>query len=393
MPWFAVSYVRDTLKLEEIHGTLYSVACDILYRRHHPRGTSRRFIEIIYSGVLLFLLLLLIIFGPLLLFSTANPVSQNNLVSSTSISLSLSGTQGEYPLVDVTSFTISGITDADYVLLQNEDLLQDGDDSDAVQVIQLANYSDHVWDISPPALDQLMFSLNDVTEPMSVKFEYSFTRASGPQNDKVISGTLTTPLPQPVQTKLAQILHQTVTAKAMDSQTLSRASQPPASKKISRPFGSFPPFLHSVLTQNGSSNSSVLLPAAAPLYLRLPATSDPMELDPNQRNDILLTVGATQEQSGAIRWWLINEMDGLNPTSIQFVTVSNRIFAVSGTRSASSACAIIGFRVDPLDFPLWLFRLFLVLFSGSLIQSELQHRFRVHHHPLHRRPVCASPFR
>lgn len=381
----------DCLKLEEIHGGLYSAQCDILYRRMHQRGTPRALIEKFCSGVLLFLLLLLIIFGPLLLFSTANPVSQNNPVVSASISLSLSGRQGEYPLVDISSYVLQPISSDYFVALQNEDLLQDSDRADAIQSVQMAPYSDHVWDISPPSLAQLMHNLNDQTQPMAVKFQYSFSRSSGPQNDKTISNVGVVTLDQKTQQQLARILNQTLSEQPSDSsgggdvqlRSFDFRSPPVDSRfNASHPFtGTRPGAVGAPLTpfhgvRPFNAVSSVRVPGVVPVFLRLPATSDPIEINgARNRSDILLTLDVAQSANGAptsqthahaqsavllasvlfpsqlflfahfflfflhlstcvsvlcrsVRWWFVNMTDGTRESNIHFVTVSNRIFAV-----------------------------------------------------------------
>ena len=306
----------DCLKLEEIHGGLYSAQCDILYRRMHQRGTPRALIEKFCSGVLLFLLLLLIIFGPLLLFSTANPVSQNNPVVSASISLSLSGRQGEYPLVDISSYVLQPISSDYFVALQNEDLLQDSDRADAIQSVQMAPYSDHVWDISPPSLAQLMHNLNDQTQPMAVKFQYSFSRSSGPQNDKTISNVGVVTLDQKTQQELAHILNQTLSEQPSDSSGGGGDVQlrsfdfrsPPVDSRFnaSHPFtGTHPGAVGAPLTpfhgvRPFNAVSSVRVPGVVPVFLRLPATSDPIEINgARNRSDILLTLDVAQSANGA----------------------------------------------------------------------------------------------
>jgi hypothetical protein len=235
--------------------------------------------------MLLFVLLLLIIFGPLLLFSTANPVSQSNPVVATAVSLSLTSGQGEYPLVSITSFTVAPITPVQFVAMQNDDLVQGSDRMDSIQSIVMASYSDQVWDISPPALATLMTNLNNKAQTMSLKLDYSFTRSSGPQNDKIISNVAVVPISQTAQMQLASIINQTLASERSYADALQHA------------------------TRNGSTQPSfaadgnggrVVIENVAPQYLRLPATSDPIEFaGTNNRSDIVLTLDVAQGPAGS----------------------------------------------------------------------------------------------
>jgi hypothetical protein len=354
----------DTLKLEEIYGSLYSVQCDILYRRKHDRGTPRPLLEKFCSGLLLFLLLLVIVFGPLLLFSTANPVSQSNPVSAAAIGLSLTSGFGEYPLISISSYVLSSISSDQYVTLRNKNLLDDADRLDSVQSVAMSSFSDFTWDISPPSLSMLRQTLNDPAQRMSMKFTYEFTRAAGPQNTKSIQGTIVTPLSQDLQSQLAIILnanssqmtghssqmkaHQDMAGvepqSAWTTQPEDRLMRPAQSSfhaldrerhlerrwrqqqdvRLRQPFTYYsnssahpsnafsspytssphllspPPHWNPAPSLRLASSSSVRIPQIVPIYLRLPATSDPIELaSQTDRSDIVLTLDIAHADVGA----------------------------------------------------------------------------------------------
>lgn len=319
--------VWDTLKLEEIYGTLYTVQCDIIYRRWHERGTSRPLIEKFCSGLLLFILLLVIIFGPLLLFSTANPVSQTNPVVSAEVSLSLTSQEGEYPLVDITSYVLQQPSFDYYIQLQNEDLIQSSDRYDSLQSVQMAPYSDRVWAISPPSLTQLMTSLNDHTQLMSIKFEYTFTRAAGPTTDKEVSNIVEVQIDQQTQSALARLINSTlvhdttlesVSAMAIPPMHDEHAIIGPAPytpvAAMSRK-DSVPPSPFTGATRTASDNAtSVTIPYVVPVFLRLPATSDPIELTgPSNRSAVELTLDVSRGADGsAIGQSLVAQLSGFS---------------------------------------------------------------------------------
>jgi len=315
----------DSLKLAEIHGSLYVTQCDILYRRWYERGSVRELLEKLYIGVALFVLLLLIIFGPLLLFSTANPVSQSNPVLGAAVSLSLSGPQGEYTIVDISSYVVSPISEDYYISLRNDDLVDESDHIDAVQSVRMASWSDKTWGISPPALQRLLESLMDPRHPMNVRFSYSFNR-QGPQSNKQVVSEIVMPLSEDAQAGLAKIINATLNAA---SNSLVHSEQLPRDRDQ---------FATNRGGMGGSSTvvdlvkdpaNSVRIPHIMPVFLRLPATADPIEIQPpSNRSDILLKLDTTTSSEGVrSRWWYAYESNDGVETSIDFITVSNRIFA------------------------------------------------------------------
>lgn len=282
------------------------VQCDILYRRGHARGSARTLCEKFCSGLLLFVLLLVIIFGPLLLFSTANPVSQSNPVASASIAVSLVGQQGEYPLIDISSFVLAPIDDTLYTQLRNEDLIEDSDHEDSIQRVSMAPFSDAIWSISPPSLESLTTSLNDPSRAMSLKFEYAFTRTSGPSTNKVISSQVLVQLDQSTQSTIAQLINRTASdaTEAGVRSPLQEARSARAAaihayhyhtpSSVSRVSVGPSAFGDGLL--RASSNDSVSIAQVVPVVLRLPATSDPIELDQQtNRANITLTLDVAHQ--------------------------------------------------------------------------------------------------
>lgn len=107
----------DSFKLEDIYSSMFLIQCDILYRKDHPRGGVRPWTSKIGNALLIFLLLIVILFAPLLLFrlsrvcfvwlvslhmrlltlvvcSSANPATSSNNVTGTQISVFAIGLVG-----------------------------------------------------------------------------------------------------------------------------------------------------------------------------------------------------------------------------------------------------------------------------------------------------------
>lgn len=326
----------DTFKLEDIHGTLYYIQCDVLYRQSHGRGAVRPWQEKVFQGILIFLLLLLIIFGPLLLFSTANPVSQTNNVQSSSISLALTSSTGEYPVLSISNFLIHDISIEEYEKLQEDDYIGDSDSMQQIQNVSFSQYSDNIWQISPPALQQLMNTLNDPTQPVSMRLSYQFNRA-GPPTSKTLASSIIVPIDQQTQSYLAYVLNQTGDANVPLAQAPMHGFSTRHHHESGHPRWMMPAPSKAQLM----NERSVMIQNVFPRVFRLPATNDPVELnDVWNRSNVLMTLDV-ERSSGAgsslVRWWYINKtvttdvswpVSGQSQTrNLNFIVISNKIFA------------------------------------------------------------------
>lgn len=70
------------------------------------------------GGVLLFLVILLVMLSPLLLFSSANPNQALNNVIGVTTRVLIEDTQAEFELLSISSITLSEVTDNDVALLR-----------------------------------------------------------------------------------------------------------------------------------------------------------------------------------------------------------------------------------------------------------------------------------
>ncbi|KAL3918646.1 MAG: hypothetical protein SGPRY_005933, partial [Prymnesium sp.] len=77
------------IKLEDIHTGLCIVRANMLYRRAYKRGVAIPKLDKSYMGFLAVLALLLVVTGPLLIFSSASPISEPNPLVGASARLSL----------------------------------------------------------------------------------------------------------------------------------------------------------------------------------------------------------------------------------------------------------------------------------------------------------------
>jgi len=293
LDWMCIKSSLDlweSFKMEDIYAVLFIVQCDIIYRRRHPRGAPQPLFRKIFNGFALFLVLILVILGPLLLFSSANPVTTSNNVQSAQIRIDLIGTSGEYRLATISSiYSSDQVSDYEYLKMKRMRMIDENDKAADIQQINLVHYSDDLWSITPPSLEQLITSLNDPDEgAMKARFGYSFRR-NGPVSFKSISGQVTVDLPLESQQPLAVALNAT------------------------------------------TDTDRVTIPALIPSYFRLPATSDPINISPDQKSDALLVL-TNDPASPNNQWWevrLSNESYSYltyKTDNIAFFTVSNPIW-------------------------------------------------------------------
>ena len=305
----------ETFKLEDIYTRLYLVQCALISRREHRRGDSRPWDEKLLNGAFFFFGLLLIIFTPMLLFSSANPVTQSNLVTGAAVELSLLGPRGEWTLFTISSLNMSTtVDDYTYGTLRQERLIDSNDKQEDIQAIQLTDFGDELWTISPPALtalvNEMLSTTNDTitNRKYLARLRYTFTRPL-PATTPTVTAVADTLLDVPKRAELADF----------------------------------------VSTEHG--RISITLPAVVPTLFRLPASAAPIELtDKTNRSDLTLAI-ITGNATSTTRWFqaympydvnktlpLCAEPPASNSSSsgngssssggcnIAFISISNRVF-------------------------------------------------------------------
>jgi hypothetical protein len=282
--------IWETFKLEDIYQWLYIVQCDIIYRKAHKRGETFGFVRKLFDGCIILVVLLLIVLGPLLLFSSANPATQSNNVQSAAIELTLVGQQGEWTLLHISSvFKIDTIDSIGYSDMKKYKLIDDGDDQGNIQVVKMVPYSDEYWQISPPSLTALNNTLADESKEMQLRFQYAFTR-NGPESSKTISSTTLLTLDDTSRKGFQRVMNR-------------------ADSKI-----------------------NIRIDKLIPPYLRLPATSSPIPMGSREYKAAMLRINYNNNQSssGYIGnvWWNMTEVDS-KEEFLQFITVSNPIWQVN----------------------------------------------------------------
>ena len=176
------------IKFEYIYGALFVAKCANKGIIAHPLGekipiTSKALLGCGGLSVLIF-----IIAGPLLLFSTLNPLAEDNLVKGSSLRLNLianltddkEGATNTYELFRTDRFqSVEPISEQNYKVISGERVVRNLDRK-LFQQVQLVSVSDNVWGISPPVQEEIFERLKTIDETgsfgVNIELVYAFDR-------------------------------------------------------------------------------------------------------------------------------------------------------------------------------------------------------------------------
>lgn len=187
----------DYFKLEDISMGLHTAAIIQKSKDQKSKGARQpRHIKVLQGG-LLFALLLVLLWAPLLLFTTGAPTYQAPALSSVSLNASLvvvpcdNDTSDESPLpfksIRSTFFEASDRTAWVQWRGNNKTLpfaLASGYSSDQVQLTCSPPDADRMWSITPPAKEALVSGLNQKGSSISLLFNWHFLRDLPPPSGR-----------------------------------------------------------------------------------------------------------------------------------------------------------------------------------------------------------------
>jgi hypothetical protein len=157
-------------------------------QRARMRGQVRSKVEKFFAGILTFVGLMLLLLGPMLVFSSANPTSQATQVNSVSTSLTVVCSSGSFELLSISStLDIEPLSSESRQKLVESGVVASNDVGDGDQNVVLAPNSNSLWDISPSSLDFLISALQNNFSDSKLIFQYSFTK-NGPSESKIADG-------------------------------------------------------------------------------------------------------------------------------------------------------------------------------------------------------------
>nr|XP_043619300.1 piezo-type mechanosensitive ion channel homolog [Erigeron canadensis] len=191
----------DWLKLEDINASLYLVKCDsVLNRASHKQGEKQTKVTKFSNGICLFFILILVIWAPMLMYSSGNPTNIANPINEVSIQLDIKTNGGRLMLYQTTLCTITPWTDFNSSIdLDPQGYLESYNVND-IQLICCQADATNLWLV--PNVIQNKFS-QSIDKEMDMRFNWILTRDRPKNKEKVMFGkTLDrSDLPEPSEVK------------------------------------------------------------------------------------------------------------------------------------------------------------------------------------------------
>lgn len=209
----------EYLKFEDIYSALYKRKCDLEYKILQARGFGNRIFLTTKatSGFLLFVIFSMIIFFPLLFYSTANPALSYNSVNTVEVSIGLEGFESLYenrfyrlhPEDSLESFV-------DFFDGNGLRLFADYDPSFQIQNFTLASYSERYWLISTPSRISLVNALLNDTLSLNLTMHLNINRA-GPSTQLSLQSRQVVALSKNKRLQLAKLINYNVSYTNFDT--------------------------------------------------------------------------------------------------------------------------------------------------------------------------------
>ncbi|XP_076898654.1 piezo-type mechanosensitive ion channel homolog isoform X1 [Bidens hawaiensis] len=194
----------DWLKLEDINASLYLVKCDsVLNRANHKQGERQTRMTKFCNGICLFFILIIVIWAPMLMYSSGNPTNIANPINDASIQLSIKTEGGRLMLYETTLCSITPWTALNSsVDLDPRSYLESYNVND-IQLICCQADATNLWLV--PSVIQTRFS-QSVDTNMSMKFNWILTRDRPKDKEVVMFGQNLDPLDLPDPSAIKQVL-------------------------------------------------------------------------------------------------------------------------------------------------------------------------------------------
>ena len=190
----------DWMKLEEIRASLYNISVKNIGLAKRTTGEPQTMWIKFFSGTLLFSVLTLVIWTPLLLFSSGNPSYINTRAQEVSSEISLLVGNPSRPEQTYTLFAGGSRSR----IVDGVDSWGDFSSDVAVQCVDVAPSSDAMWSLSVPARNDLARALNDTAREVSVRVAWDIDR-SDPAAAPLCSGSQVAPLARSSRSALAAL--------------------------------------------------------------------------------------------------------------------------------------------------------------------------------------------
>jgi hypothetical protein len=164
------------IKMEEINGKLFLAKCSSVKFKQRKHGNKVKWWIKFFMGGCGVFLLVLCIFGPMLLFSTLNPIAEQNLIQNFSFKVGITINQNRYiklceadNVIDIKNVNDTEYEEGGFNTIPFFRSLDRGE----LQRIQIERYSDDIWGLSTPNLEIFVDSLNQtITGNQTNRFDF-----------------------------------------------------------------------------------------------------------------------------------------------------------------------------------------------------------------------------
>jgi hypothetical protein len=168
------------IKFESIYQKLFVTHCNMKYENIRKVGEEMKWYNKVSLGGITFILVLVILLGPLLLFSNLNPTNKINNIKSSKIDLSLvfyfDGVFSNYSLFQ--NSQASAIKNIDTEIWKDLNLNETSETrnfpKDQIQFIQMSNISDTNWILAQPLIQNIKNNLQNYKQKKA-EIYFSFT--------------------------------------------------------------------------------------------------------------------------------------------------------------------------------------------------------------------------
>ncbi|EXC31832.1 hypothetical protein L484_020660 [Morus notabilis] len=164
----------DWLKLEDIHGSLFLVKCDVdLNRASHQQGQKQTKMTKFCNGICLFFILMCVIWAPMLMYSSGNPTNIANPIKDASVRIDINTVGGRLILFETTLCEKLSWNELDMnTKMDTHGYLRTYNEQD-IQLICCQAGASSLWLVPPVVQARYM---NSLQRSMDIIFSWQFTR-------------------------------------------------------------------------------------------------------------------------------------------------------------------------------------------------------------------------
>eukprot|EP00475_Leptophrys_vorax_P030845 TRINITY_DN46534_c0_g1_i2.p1 TRINITY_DN46534_c0_g1~~TRINITY_DN46534_c0_g1_i2.p1 ORF type:complete len:718 (-),score=154.18 TRINITY_DN46534_c0_g1_i2:1661-3814(-) len=293
---------KETFVFEDIYSKVFLIKCDLDEDQEGYRGEKKDVKGKLITGSIFTIVCLLLLLGPLIIYSDANPSTESNLVTGAEISIQMTSSTGTFLIFSSTSLaSLEKLPTGTYSAMKSGGYLTSDESNDDCQEIIFNTFSDQQWIITDPGFSLFLEGLADDTDS-TVDVTYSFTR----------------PYPSGY-----------TTISSSNSVTLTVSQQLAFYNAISS-------------SGSGDSNTSVEIDGLLPRRLQLPGTDSLSQLDSSddQNSNVFYL---TYNYKNGTRYWSLAEDD--SGSGVTFYTYSDPVFENSALNSVTSSSSSSGYGI------------------------------------------------